>query len=43
VVNRETEGTLQLQEGARRFSHTRTDRSRSGYRQRLIYAFENLG
>jgi len=29
VVSSETEGTLQLQESARRFSHTRTDRSRS--------------
>jgi hypothetical protein len=52
VVNGDREGALQLQEGARRFSHTRTERSRSAmdagmrllYRSvRLICAFENLG
>jgi hypothetical protein len=53
VVSSETEGTLQLQEGAHRIPHTRTDRSRSAVEagMRRIYrsvrlaprAFENLG
>jgi len=52
VVSSETEGTLQLQEGAHRIPHTRTDRSRSAVEagMRRIYrsvrlpprAFENL-
>jgi hypothetical protein len=46
VVSSETERTLQLQEGARRIRHTRTDRYRSaveaGMRRLSFYAFENL-